>query len=159
VGCSSSIASDRICLSGDLPLQALAAVRRFIKATEHFVAHIQTTKQRTMKRILFAAMALIGLNMASQAQTTAPKKATASTVTVTKTEVAKAQPAKAVALPAASKPATKPMAVQPTTKASPVKADGTADMRFKANKDAANAKPKLKKDGTPDKRFKQNKKQ
>jgi hypothetical protein len=49
-------------------------------------------------------------------------------------------------------------------KASPTKKDGTADMRFKANKDsaakakaAAPATTHLKKDGTPDKRFKENK--
>jgi hypothetical protein len=43
--------------------------------------------------------------------------------------------------------------------AGPTKKDGTADMRYKANKNAA-AKPAtthLKKDGTPDKRFKENK--
>ncbi len=40
----------------------------------------------------------------------------------------------------------------------PTKKDGTADMRYKANKDAAKAKPQhLKKDGTVDKRFKENK--
>lgn len=52
--------------------------------------------------------------------------------------------------------ATKPA----TTAAGPTKKDGTADMRYKANKDAAAAKPTtahLKKDGTPDKRYKENK--
>lgn len=47
-----------------------------------------------------------------------------------------------------------------TTAAGPTKKDGTADMRYKANKDAAAAKPTtthLKKDGTPDKRYKENK--
>ena len=40
----------------------------------------------------------------------------------------------------------------------PTKKDGTADMRYKANKDAAKAKPvHVKKDGTADKRFKENK--
>lgn len=37
-----------------------------------------------------------------------------------------------------------------TAPATPLKADGTPDKRFKANK-------KLKKDGTPDKRFSENK--
>jgi len=50
---------------------------------------------------------------------------------------------------------------QTTPKKAPTtKKDGTADMRFKANKDsAAKAKPAgpLKKDGTPDKRYKANK--
>jgi hypothetical protein len=43
----------------------------------------------------------------------------------------------------------------------PKKKDGTADMRYKANKDAAKAADTtkhLKKDGTPDKRYKENKK-
>jgi len=53
-------------------------------------------------------------------------------------------------------------ATKPATKAAgPTKKDGTADMRFKANKDAAAAKPAatthVKKDGTPDKRYKENK--
>ena len=44
------------------------------------------------------------------------------------------------------------------TTAKPLKKDGTADMRYKANKDSAKAKPKhMKKDGTADKRFKENK--
>lgn len=43
---------------------------------------------------------------------------------------------------------------------SPKKKDGTPDMRYKASKEAAAAKPAgpLKKDGTPDKRYKANKK-
>jgi hypothetical protein len=45
-----------------------------------------------------------------------------------------------------------------TPAAGPKKADGTPDMRYKANKDAAKTPPQhLKKDGTPDKRFKENK--
>jgi hypothetical protein len=45
-----------------------------------------------------------------------------------------------------------------TTAAGPTKKDGTADMRYKANKEAAKAKPvHTKKDGTADKRFKENK--
>lgn len=46
-----------------------------------------------------------------------------------------------------------------TTAAGPTKKDGTPDMRYKANKDAAAAKPAgpLKKDGTPDMRYKANK--
>jgi hypothetical protein len=44
------------------------------------------------------------------------------------------------------------------TAAKPLKKDGTADMRYKANKDAAKAPPQhVKKDGTADKRFKENK--
>lgn len=47
-----------------------------------------------------------------------------------------------------------------TTTAGPKKKDGTADMRYKANKDAAKAQPApthVKKDGTADKRYKENK--
>lgn len=46
------------------------------------------------------------------------------------------------------------------TTATPAKKDGTPDMRYKANKEAAKAKTTthVKKDGTPDKRFKENKK-
>jgi len=47
-----------------------------------------------------------------------------------------------------------------TAAAGPAKKDGTPDMRYKANKDAAAAKPAtthMKKDGTPDKRYKENK--
>ena len=39
----------------------------------------------------------------------------------------------------------------------PKKKDGTADMRYKANKNAAKPPVHAKKDGTPDKRFKENK--
>jgi hypothetical protein len=47
---------------------------------------------------------------------------------------------------------------QTTTPAAPKKKDGTADMRYKANKDAAKKAPvHAKKDGTADKRFKENK--
>ena len=62
--------------------------------------------------------------------------------------------------PKATKAATttaKPAAAT-TPAAGPKKADGTPDMRYKANKDAAKTPPQhLKKDGTPDKRFKENK--
>ena len=56
------------------------------------------------------------------------------------------------------KEAPKKEAAAKTTAAGPTKKDGTADMRFKANKEAAKAKPvHVKKDGTADKRFKENK--
>jgi hypothetical protein len=41
--------------------------------------------------------------------------------------------------------------------ATATKKDGTPDMRFKANKEAAKPTGPTKKDGTPDKRFKENK--
>jgi hypothetical protein len=84
-----------------------------------------------MKRIFVALVLLISFNFYSQAQTT-PAKAK-------KTTAAK---------PAASATA-------------PTKKDGTPDMRYKTNKDAAKATPATthtKKDGTPDKRYKENKK-
>ena len=57
---------------------------------------------------------------------------------------------------------TTPVKAKKTTttaaKAGPTKKDGTADMRYKANKDAAKTKTvHTKKDGTADKRFKENK--
>jgi hypothetical protein len=57
-------------------------------------------------------------------------------------------------------PKTKAKAATSTPAAAPKKADGTPDMRYKANKDAAKAAPAtthVKKDGTPDKRYKENK--
>ena len=46
-----------------------------------------------------------------------------------------------------------------TTAAAPVKKDGTPDMRYKANQNAAKtaAPQHMKKDGTHDKRYKENK--
>lgn len=38
-----------------------------------------------------------------------------------------------------------------------MKKDGTPDMRYKGNKEAAKPQGPLKKDGTPDKRYKENK--
>ena len=61
---------------------------------------------------------------------------------------------------AAKKPATTAATKPASSAAGPTKKDGTPDMRYKANKDAAAAKPAtthLKKDGTPDKRYKENK--
>jgi hypothetical protein len=59
--------------------------------------------------------------------------------------------------PAATASTTKPATASTATHK---KADGTADMRYKENKDAAKAKPAtthVKADGTPDKRYKENK--
>lgn len=54
---------------------------------------------------------------------------------------------------------TKPAATKTATTAGPTKKDGTPDMRYKANKDAAKNKPAgpTKKDGTADMRYKANK--
>lgn len=61
---------------------------------------------------------------------------------------------------AQTKPAAKAKAPAAKTAAAPVKKDGTPDMRFKTNKEAAKATAPagpLKKDGTPDMRHKANK--
>ena len=54
---------------------------------------------------------------------------------------------------------TKPATTKSTTAPGPTKKDGTPDMRYKANKDAAKNQPAgpTKKDGTPDMRYKANK--
>jgi hypothetical protein len=96
-----------------------------------------------MKKLLIAVFILIGFTATSLAQTSpAPKKAVKST---THTAKAAADTAKVGAS---------------TVNKKGVKKDGTADMRYKANKDSANAVKAvhLKKDGTPDKRYKPNKK-
>lgn len=55
-------------------------------------------------------------------------------------------------------PAKKTTTAKTAAAPGPTKKDGTADMRYKANKDAAKAQPvHVKKDGTADKRFKENK--
>jgi hypothetical protein len=84
---------------------------------------------------LFTCLHLISHGQATPAQTK-PKKPTTAT-------------------PAASATA------KPATVPGPTKKDGTADMRYKSNKEAAKAAPATthtKKDGTPDKRYKENKK-
>jgi hypothetical protein len=43
-------------------------------------------------------------------------------------------------------------------KGAPTKKNGTPDMRYKANKAAADTTRHMKKNGTPDKRYKENKK-
>ena len=57
--------------------------------------------------------------------------------------------------PAKTKAKTTTTATTPA--AGPTKKDGTPDMRYKANKDAAKPAGPLKKDGTPDMRYKANK--
>ena len=75
-----------------------------------------------------------------------------------------AQTAKPAAKTVAKKPATETKAAPakaatPAKAAAPTKKDGTPDMRYKENKDAAKAAPAgpTKKDGTPDMRYKANK--
>ena len=95
-----------------------------------------------MKKIALIVSMLFGFAAFSQAQTTPPKDA----------KKAKTTTAKSTAAPKTAATTAKP-AVGPTKK------DGTPDMRYKANKDAAKTPPAhLKKDGTPDMRYKENKK-
>jgi len=101
-----------------------------------------------MKKLLIAAAMLIAsTGLFAQAQ---PKKdAKDSKMSAVKKDTSKKAAAKVV-----------PMAKPATPAAGPTKKDGSADMRFKANKEAAKAAPAgpAKKDGTPDMRFKANKK-
>ena len=90
-----------------------------------------------MKKIFLALAAMVCLTTASFAQDKKADKAKAST-----------------AKPAAAK---KTDAAKPAAAVAPTKKDGTPDMRYKANKDAAKAAGPLKKDGTPDMRYKANK--
>lgn len=91
-----------------------------------------------MKKIFLALAAMVCLTTASFAQDKKADKAKAST-----------------AKPAAAK---KMDAAKPAPAVAPTKKDGTPDMRYKANKDAAKAAAgPLKKDGTPDMRYKANK--
>jgi hypothetical protein len=85
-----------------------------------------------MKKLLIAFCMLLGFATASIAQTTAPT-----------------QPK--------SKAAKKATTTTKAATAGPTKKDGTPDMRYKANKQAAKPAGPLKKDGTPDKRYKANK--
>src|SRR5450631_1178766 len=105
-----------------------------------------------MKKILLAFFFVTGISVYSNAQMTPAKtKKPATTSTAKPTTTAKAKPA--------TTSATKPAAA--STAAGPTKKDGSADMRYKANKDAAKAAPATthtKKDGTADKRYKENKK-
>lgn len=89
-----------------------------------------------MKKLLFTVVVLFAISLSSQAQTA---------------------PAKKAAQPAPVKTATAPATGKPVSIAQPVKADGTPDMRYKANREADKKAPKLKKDGTPDMRYKRNK--
>ena len=84
-----------------------------------------------MKKILLIVNLLLVCAGFTFAQTTPPAKTTAP----------KAKTATTVTTPAAG----------------PLKKDGTPDMRYKANKDAAKPTGPLKKDGTPDMRYKANK--
>ncbi len=93
-----------------------------------------------MKKILIAILLFAGSFGYANAQTvhkTTKKKATSSAMV--------------------TKPA-KTKWVKKSTSAKHMKADGTADKRYKENKTTAKAAGPMKKDGTPDMRYKANKK-
>jgi len=98
-----------------------------------------------MKKLVALLVMVCLASMMIFAQSTKPagKKA------VTETKTTKVAPAKTATQVSATK----------TTKVAPTKKDGTPDMRYKENKDAAKAAPvgPTKKDGTPDMRYKANK--
>ena len=100
-----------------------------------------------MKKIVLIVSLLLAITGFSFAQTAPTGGSTKKTKAKTATSATMAKPATTATT---AKPA--------TTAAGPTKKDGTADMRYKANKDAAKAPPAhLKADGTPDKRYKENK--
>lgn len=109
-----------------------------------------------MKKFLIGLVALFSISIAGHAQTTAATPKAATTKTVSATAVKKDH---AVAAKTATTTAAKP-APATTGTVAVTKKDGTPDMRYKANKNAAAAKKTthVKKDGTPDQRFKENKK-
>jgi hypothetical protein len=95
-----------------------------------------------MKRLVgLIVIVLLGMNV-TYAQTATTKK-------VTKT-------VKKVEVKAKSSPVVIKKEVEKVKVAGPTKKDGTADMRYKANKQAKAAGP-TKKDGTADMRYKANK--
>lgn len=99
-----------------------------------------------MKKLIIAALLVAGSFGFANAQTkqkTAPKKPATTAIAASKTTNT---------VPAAKAKNEK------TASVVHVKADGTADKRFKENKATAKTAVPLKKDGTPDKRYKANKK-
>ncbi len=103
-----------------------------------------------MKKLLFAAvMTIASTCLFAQAQPKPAAAAEKTKMTAVKKEASK-EPAKVVPIAKTTAPA-----------AGPAKKDGSADMRFKANKEAAAAKTApagpTKKDGSADMRYKANK--
>lgn len=104
-----------------------------------------------MKKIIIAVLLIVGSFSYASAQTT---HSTAVQKKTTHTKVVKAKTTASAATPALKE---KKM-TKTTTSATHLKADGTADKRFKENKTTTTTTGPLKKNGTPDKRFKANKK-
>ncbi len=100
-----------------------------------------------LKKIFFTLFLFVGFQMFSHAQENSGQTAKKQLLL------------HCTSTPAATAAATKPATAAAT--ATPTKKDGTPDMRYKSNKDAAKAAPATthtKKDGTPDERYKENKK-
>jgi hypothetical protein len=108
-----------------------------------------------MKKLIFALMALMIMGNVSFAQEKKKPVKEMKNPGVEKVQKVEPNAKPAEKGPSAKAPMTKGEAAQPK-----LKKDGTPDMRYQANKDAAKeAKPAgpLKKDGTPDMRHKANK--
>lgn len=111
-----------------------------------------------MKKILIACSMLLGISLATSAQTQTPsttapvKKHVATKQTIAATETAKQKTQHTTAAVKQTEKKTTAATNQVKT-ASPLKKDGTPDKRYKENKQLVHAK----KDGTPDKRFRENK--
>ncbi|WP_076790743.1 hypothetical protein [Chlorobium sp. KB01] len=114
------------------------------------------------KTALFVTTVFFALSLFAPTKTFAvkkdDKKAPPKTEQVKAVKAESAKPAAKAAVKAAEKPVAKPVAKPAVTTAAPTKKDGTPDMRFKANKEAAKPAGPTKKDGTPDMRYKANQK-
>lgn len=114
-----------------------------------------------MKKLLMLLGLMVGFVAISNAQTTAPK--TSAKETAKPAKVVKMHQEKATTQSASTAAKTKTVAKKATDKteaastAHPAKADGTPDMRYKANKTTKAAPGPKKADGTPDMRYKANK--
>lgn len=118
-----------------------------------------------MKKLLMALVAVVGLSVCSFAQVAAPAKEkpkTAVTTKHTQKHPAKAEVKQSTATTSTTTTTTTTPAPAPAK--GMVKKNGTPDMRYKANKEAAKTQTTttttvhLKKNGTPDRRYKENKK-
>ena len=125
-----------------------------------------------MKKLFFASSLMLVFAGLASAQTITPANGTKKPVVKPVTPTAKITkvdkpvvkpttvPVKATTVKPVKPVVVKPATVKPVVKtATPVKADGTPDMRFKVNKNGTKETPKgpLKADGTPDLRYKANK--
>ena len=106
-----------------------------------------------MKRLLLGLLTLAFLGGAVAQTTPATKAQTPSTRHAAKTKTT-------VNAKTSTENTTEAKTSTETTASNPVKKNGTPDMRYKSNKQAAKSQTTthVKKDGTPDKRYKENKK-